>query len=208
MALIEFQPLRVASGWTIEWNTFMETDPNPDDMSDFSGSSLLHARNDHAKRAIDLKWRPEEDYDGEFILQVIDLYEEYNPKTKKIEFSGIWEEPYSEFTSKSRLEIVEEIERLMIQLPPYVDPRIMKSPGVVDEIAEPLRLKLEEHGISDQLSSEIMKSGNKILQDILIDNKTVRKTDLEKLIESGASKGIKKKASQKLNSKAFRTKKI
>jgi hypothetical protein len=32
----------------------MESDPNPDNMSDFSGSSLLHAFNSHTKRAIDL----------------------------------------------------------------------------------------------------------------------------------------------------------
>ena len=86
--MINFQPLRITSGWTIEWNTFMKTDPHPDDMTDFSGSSLLHAYNRNKKRAINLEWRPEEDYDGEFILRVINLEEHYNSKTQDFDLVG------------------------------------------------------------------------------------------------------------------------
>lgn len=204
MALIEFQPLRIPSGWTIEWNTFMESDPHPDNMSDFSGSSLLHAYNDHSKRAINLAWTPEEDFEGEFFLRVINLYEDYNHHTNKVDLPGIWETPHYEFRSKSRLEVVTEIERLMLQLKPYVDPRILKSPGLIDDVAEPLRLQLQENGTNSSLVTKIIESENKVVQGLLIDDKTVRKADLEKLIELGATKGIKKKAAQKLNSKAFK----
>ena len=124
----DLQPLRITSGWTIEWNTFMEKDPHPDDMLDFSGSSLLHAFNQSSKRAINLEWRPEEDPDGEFILRVINLYEEYNSRTQKVDLNGIWEAPHLELRSKNRSNIVAEIERLMVQLDTYVDPRIMESP--------------------------------------------------------------------------------
>jgi hypothetical protein len=204
MALIEFQPLRIPSGWTIEWNTFMESDPHPDNMSDFSGSSLLHAYNDHAKRAINLTLTPEEDFEGEFYLRVINLYEDYNHQTNKVDLTGIWEAPHYEFRSKSRLEVVIEIERLMLQLKPYVDPRILKSPGLIDDVAEPLRLQLQEKGTNSSLVTKIIESKNKVIQGLLIDDKTVRKADLEKLIELGATKGIKKKAAQKLNSKTFK----
>jgi len=204
MALIDFQPLRIPSGWTIEWNTFMESDPHPDNMSDFSGSSLLHAFNEHVKRSINLEWRPEEDVDGEFILRVINLQEEFNPHTNKVDLIGIWETPHYEFRSKNRLETVNEIERLMIQLKSYADPRILKSPGLIDDIAEPLRLKLEELGVNNELVNQIITSENKLIQDLLIDHKSVRKADLENLVELGATKGVKKKAAQKLNSKAFK----
>lgn len=203
--MLKLQPLRVVSGWTIEWNTFMEVDPSPDDMSPLSGSSLLHTFNEQLRRAINLEWRPEEDFEGEFILQVIDLYEEFNFHTKKVDLSGIWDDIHYEFRSKNRLEIVAEIERLMLQLKPYQDPRILKSPGVIDDIAEPLRLKLEELGVNNELANQIIASDNKFIQDLLIDHKSVRKTDLEKLVKLGATKGVKRKVEQKLNSKAFKS---
>jgi len=184
----------------------MESDPGQDNMSDFSGSSLLHLVNQGIKRAINLEWRPEEDPEGEFILRVINLIEEYNPHTKNIDLSGIWDKPHYEYRSKSRLEIVAEIERLMLQLTPYKDPRIFQSPGVIDEIAEHLRIELEENIVEDSLVTKILESRNRALQDLLIDSKTIRKTDLEKLVKLGATKGIKKKAAQKLNSKAFKNK--
>lgn len=200
---MNLQPLRVISGWTIEWNTFMEVDPDPNDMSAFSGSSLLHAYNEHAKRAINLEWKPEEDPNGEFHIRVINLYEEYNSNTKKIDLVGVWETPHFEFYTKERSEAVFEIERLMLQLNPYEDPRIMKSPGIVDEEAESIRLKLEEE-LDDSIANQIFGIENKVLQNLLVDHKEVRKTDLIHLSDSGVTKGIRNKALQKLNSKAFR----
>ena len=93
----------------------------------------------------------------------------------------------------------------MLQLKPYQDPRILKSPGVIDDIVEPLRLELEELGVNNELVNQIIASDNKFIQDLLIDHKSVRKTHLEKLVELGASKGVKRKATQKLNSKAFKS---
>jgi hypothetical protein len=182
----------------------MEIDPHPDQISAFGGSSMLYARNDHSRRAINLEWRPEEDPDGEFILQVINLYEEFNHQTNKVELSGIWDDPFFEYTSRNRMEIVDEIERLMLQLGPYEDPRILKSPGVVDEVSEALRLQLIENEVSDELVTHIMETKNKVLQDLLIDHDNIRASDLERLIESGTTKGVRNKASQKLNSKSYK----
>lgn len=205
--MINFQPLRITSGWTIEWNTFMKTDPHPDDMTDFSGSSLLHAYNRNMKRAINLEWRPEEDYDGEFILRVINLEEHYNSKTQDFDLVGDWKNPHYEFCSRDRLKVVSEIEELMLQLPPYDDPRILKSRGVVDDEAEQIRIKLLETIVSDEVRSEILNSDHKKLQDLLLDHTDVKREDLLFLSEHGAVKGIRNKASQKLNSKPFRNQK-
>jgi hypothetical protein len=205
--MINFQPLRIASGWTIEWNSFMKTDPHPDDMTDFSGSSLLHAYNRNTKRAINLEWKPEEDYDGEFILRVINLEEYYNSNTKEFDLSGDWENPHYEFCSRDRQKIVSEIEELMLQLLPYEDPRILKSRGVVDDEAEDIRKKLLNPKISDDVRSYILHSDHKKLQDLLLDHTDVKRKDLLFLSEHGAVKGIKNKASQKLNSKSFRNQK-
>ena len=75
---------------------------------------------------------------------------------------------------------------------------------MLDKVAEPLRLELEENRVNDSLATRIIETGNKLVQDLLIDNKTVRKVDLQKLAELGATQGIKKKALQKLSSKAFK----
>ncbi len=202
--MINFQPLRIPSGWTIEWNTFMEVDPHPDDMTNFSGSSLLHAYNRHYLRALNLEWAPEEDFEGEFYLRVINLVEVFNPKTKEFDLVGDWQDPHYEFGTRERLEIVSEIERLMQQLTYYEDPRILQSRGVVHEKAEELRLKLQDKGISDALVSEIVNTQSKQLHILLIEHPGVQKHHLESLVKHGKFKKIGKRASQKLNSKAFR----
>lgn len=182
----------------------MESDPDPNNMTDFSGSSLLHANNLHIKRAINLEWRPEEDFDGEFILRVINLYDEINPRTKKVQQTGDWKNPHVEFSSRDRLVVVAKIEQLMLQLTPFEDPRIMKSEGVVFEEAENLRLKLKNESISDDLVSKIINIESKQLHLLLIDHPDIQRNHLENLIENGAFQKIAKRASQKLNSKTFR----
>jgi len=202
--MIDLQPLRVASGWTIKWNTFMNTDPLPEDMTAFSGSSLLHAYNRNSLRAIDLEWTPEEDFDGEFYLRVINLLEHYNPKTEAFDLVGDWENLHLEFRSKERMEIVLKIELLMLQLPAYQDPRILKSRGVVFEEAENLRFQLKNSSLDNELAEKIIKCESKQLHLLLIDHPEVQKKHLEELINSGPFRKIANRASQKLNSKAFK----
>ncbi|MCI2229460.1 hypothetical protein MC378_09805 [Polaribacter sp. MSW13] len=115
---IELQPLRITSGWNIEWNLFYEADPSEKTMHYLDASSLLHLNNYSLMRAINLDFKPENDVNGYFNLRVINLTEVLNLKTKKITYDGDWENLYYEFTSKSRIEIVKEIERLVRETPP------------------------------------------------------------------------------------------
>ena len=85
-------------------------------MHYFDSSSLLHIENHQLMRAINLDFKPENDVNGAFHLRVINLTKSINKKGG-INYEGDWEKPYFELSSKSRLEVVQEIERLVIQLP-------------------------------------------------------------------------------------------
>ena len=85
------QPLRNGAGWNIEWNLFYEIDPSENTMHYLDSSSLLHLNNYHLMRAINLDFRPENDVNGCFYLRVINLKKVENPKTKKINYEGDWE---------------------------------------------------------------------------------------------------------------------
>jgi hypothetical protein len=114
----QLQPLRIISGWNVEWNLFYEVDPSEETMHYLDSSSLLHLENVGLMRAINLDWRPENDINGCYYLRVINLTKEIN-KRGNISFSGDWENLHHEFISKSRLEIVKEIERLLVQTPAF-----------------------------------------------------------------------------------------
>ena len=198
------QPLRVISGWNVEWNTFYEVDPHKSTLHYFEGSSLLHLNNYNAKRAINLEWRPEADLNGCFLLRVINLIDNFNPKNNTLEYDGDWEHEHYSFTSKNRLEIVVVLERLMLQLGPFKDVRILKNRGEVDEPSESFRIELFENGISTELVSKIIEFGNSQIQSLLIDFSEIDKQTLQILAEKGFNKGVVNKAKQKLNSKKFR----
>jgi hypothetical protein len=117
---IELQPLRIVSGWEIEWNQFYEVDPSEKAITYFDSSSLLHLHNKQLKRAIDLDWRPKNDVNGHYYLRVINITKVVHPKTKEINYEGDWEQLYHEFSSKNRLIIVKEIERLLVQTPIFI----------------------------------------------------------------------------------------
>ncbi|WP_439130818.1 hypothetical protein [Polaribacter sp.] len=119
MEASKLQPLRITAGWHVEWNLFYEVNPSEKNMTYLDSSSLLHLNNHQLKRAINLDFRPENDVKGYFYLRVINLTKVEKPKTKSFDYVDDWENLYYEFTSKNRLEIVEEIERLVIQIPPF-----------------------------------------------------------------------------------------
>jgi hypothetical protein len=114
---VELQPLRIISGWEVEWNQFYEVNPSEEMMTYFDSSSLLHLHHKKRKRAIDLDWRPENDVNGYYYLRVINITKSVHPKTKEPIYEGDWGNLYHEFTSNNRLEIVKEIERLLVQTP-------------------------------------------------------------------------------------------
>ncbi len=116
MEEIDLQPLRITSGWEIEWNQFYEVDPSEDMMTYFGSSSLLHVNKKHARRAINLDWSPENDVNGYYYLRVLNLTEVINPRTKEISYDGDWDNLHYEFTSNNRLEVVKELERLFLQV--------------------------------------------------------------------------------------------
>lgn len=114
----QLQPLRIISGWNVEWNLFYEVDPSEETMHYLDSSSLLHLTNIGLMRALNLNWRPENNINGHYYLRVINLTKETNKKGI-VSFSGDWENLHFEFTSKSRLNIVKEIERLLVQTPAF-----------------------------------------------------------------------------------------
>ena len=68
MSEIELQPLRITSGWLIEWNLFYEVDPSDKTMQYLDASSLLHIENHQLMRAINLDFKPENDANGFFLF--------------------------------------------------------------------------------------------------------------------------------------------
>jgi len=77
----------------------------------------------------------------------------------------------------------------------------------VDEPNEAIRQDLFAHGLSEEVASKIIVSKHKKLQELMLDHEAVSYADVEKLSQEGASKGVKNKAKQLLNSKPFRNQK-
>ena len=111
----ELQPLRIISGWNVEWNLFYEVDPSIETMHYLDSSSLLHLNNKLNTKAINLEWKPENDVNGNYILRVINIHKKIDEKGVII-FESDWENLHFELKTKSRLEIVREIERLVMQV--------------------------------------------------------------------------------------------
>lgn len=203
MSFKQYQPLRVFSDWKIEINCFFEVDPSEETMS-FFAENLLYAVSEHRKRAIELQWQPEDNPKGNYVLKVINLEEEYNAKTNSFSLSGDWANPYLVFTSKKRLEIVDQLEELMFSLTSFKDERILISRGIIDRELETLRIAFLRNKTSKENQLKILGSKNAILQNLLLDNlQNVTKEIVLYLSEKGATKGIKNKAKQFLNHKKF-----
>lgn len=200
---MNLQPLKIPSGWSVEWNVLTETDPSEETIHEFTGSSLLLLNSSTRLKAIDVSWRSEGDINGAYYLQVICLLPKFNVKTNTIEYDGLWETPELEFTTKNRLELVDKIHELLFTLKPYKDERILIQPGVVDDQNELIRLELQK-GLTSDVVSKIIKSNHKKLQDLLLNHEQVLKQTVEELAYSGVSKGIKNKAKQLLNNKRFK----
>lgn len=194
---MNLQPLKIPSGWTVEWNLLTETDPTEDAIHQFTGSSLLLISSHTRLKAIDVSWQPEGDINGEYQLQVICLLPKFNSKTNTIEYIGVWETPELKFSTKNRLELVDKLNHLLLYLKPYTDSRILLQPGVVDEPNETIRQELLTKGLTEEVVAKIMASNNKKLQELLLDHKAVSYADVEKLSQEGASKGVKNKATTK-----------
>ncbi|MFC5048382.1 hypothetical protein ACFSTE_13595 [Aquimarina hainanensis] len=117
---MKLQALRIPSGWKINWNLFYEQDINEDNyMDEFSSSTLLSISNTQLNRCLELIWYPKGDLKGNYILEVFNLCEKYNPKKKIVEKVPETLAPQLTFESKNREEIVNKIETLVMELKPY-----------------------------------------------------------------------------------------
>ncbi|NGZ74256.1 hypothetical protein [Saccharibacillus alkalitolerans] len=63
------QPLRVPSGWKIDVNALYELDPSPETLDWFYGSILFSAIHRHLGHELYVRWEPEGDPSGSFLLQ-------------------------------------------------------------------------------------------------------------------------------------------
>ncbi|MHA8111808.1 hypothetical protein ACX122_01555 [Kosakonia cowanii] len=66
------QPLRIASGWCIDFNNFYAFEPNAENMRWFYGSILISGHNQKGL-CFDSRYEPEGDPDGAFVLDFIQL---------------------------------------------------------------------------------------------------------------------------------------
>ncbi|MDY0781086.1 hypothetical protein [Tenacibaculum sp. IB213877] len=205
---MNLQPLKIPSGWLVEWNLLTDTDPTEDTIHEFTGSSLLLINSPTRLKAIDVSWKPEGDINGAYLLQVIYLLPKFNIKTNTLDYEGVWEAPELEFSTKNRLELVDKLNHLLFYLKPYTDTRILLQPGIVDEPNEAIRQELLDNGLTQEIAEKIIASNHKKLQELLLNHKAVSYTDVEKLARQGATKGVKNKAKQLLNSKQFRNQKF
>ncbi|TBV26875.1 hypothetical protein DMZ43_07375 [Meridianimaribacter sp. CL38] len=204
---MNLQPLKIPAGWTVEWNLLTDTDPTEDTIHEFTGSSLLLISSHTRLKAIDVSWQPEGDINGAYQLQVICLLPKFNTKTNTLDYEGVWEAPELEFSTQNRLELVDKLNHLLFYLKPYTDTRILLQPGVVDKPNEAIRQELLTNDLTEELVEKIMASNHKKLQELLLAHKAVSYADVEKLSQEGATKGVKNKAKQLLNSKQFRNQK-
>lgn len=204
---MNLQPLEIPAGWTVDWNLLTETDPTENTIHEFTGSSLLLISSHTRLKAIDVSWQPEGDINGAYQLQVIYLLPKFNTKTNTLDYEGVWEAPELEFSTQNRLELVDKLNHLLFYLKPYTDTRILLQPGVVDEPNEVIRQELLTNDLTEELVEKIIASNHKKLQELLLDHKAVSYADVEKLSKEGATKGVKNKAKQLLNSKQFRNQK-
>ncbi|WP_051507254.1 hypothetical protein [Saccharibacillus sacchari] len=66
---VALQPLRIPSGWRVEVNELREIDPSPETMDWFYGSILLSVLHRHLGYELYVRWEPEGDPSGCYVLQ-------------------------------------------------------------------------------------------------------------------------------------------
>lgn len=82
MSYKDYQPIRIWPDWQIVWNCFFQ-DHVIQNREGLAGN-LLYLISDHRNRVIELTYVPEDSPDGEFVLKVINLQEEYFKSTNRV----------------------------------------------------------------------------------------------------------------------------
>ena len=107
----ELQPIRVPSGWTITINNLFEVELTPETSDWFSSSVLIGGVRRSTGHCFDSRVEPEGDPNGEFVIDFLTI--EYDKKGKPIKNS---ENFLFEFRTKRKLEFIEKIENIMIEI--------------------------------------------------------------------------------------------
>jgi len=119
------QPVRVPSGWRIDWNTLFDLEPTEENARRgyFGGSSLFLATHEQRRFQIDVEWRPEDDPGGRYEMRV-----EYAPwlrtdrgRRRKGPAPAFRDaELVHEFQTRSRAELVQELETWLLHCAEWV----------------------------------------------------------------------------------------
>lgn len=103
----KLQPLRVASGWSIDVNNLYHFDPTPENMEWFFGSILISGHHEKTGLCFDSRYEPEGDPAGEYVLDFLRF--RANKKTGEVEMH----EFLGSRSTRSREEFVDWIETFM-----------------------------------------------------------------------------------------------
>jgi len=105
-------PLRVPSGWMIDYNAFLDLDPNEfiDNEYEFRweySEDILQFSNKIRSRVLDLGWYPDHNPDGMFNIKLVELVEDNESQSDK------WFQPIFILRTRNRNEIIEKLEWIM-----------------------------------------------------------------------------------------------
>jgi len=111
---LPYQPLRIPTGWLVEWNTLFEEDLTTSDRAEHTplgASDLLFMRKDSAKRAIDVEWwlGSRSPVIGEYRLRILKYVDAVSDKASDVD----WESPTYTYETSSRTELVRKLEECL-----------------------------------------------------------------------------------------------
>lgn len=123
---VKLQQLRIPAGWYIELNKFYHIDPDPSIEIEngpegfgvfelFFEVSLFTARHIARRKFLDLGWYPMWESDGQYILEAFSYQESENTESSSEE-SQLNKELIFTFSTRSREELVEVLEKIMFAL--------------------------------------------------------------------------------------------
>jgi hypothetical protein len=103
------QPLRIPTGWSVEWNTFFDAEPPANHQTDLSwefAKDMLLISNDRIGIFIELGWYPNLK-GGVFRLVAVRLYENADAMSRS------WDKPLRKLLARPKEKIVRSLEKWM-----------------------------------------------------------------------------------------------
>ncbi|MFM2475666.1 hypothetical protein [Celerinatantimonas sp. MCCC 1A17872] len=103
------QPLRIPAGWTVSWNSWIDEDPSEDNFICFDGTTLFSADCNVVEPmlSLDIEYYPKNLEEGMFCA----IFVSYKMRKGKV----VEEERLGSYKTKSRLDMVEKIEKFMLE---------------------------------------------------------------------------------------------